>query len=65
MVHCVSSALPIGGGGHRCANILTHTNVPCAYSIGGPMPSEPIVMENRCPRAITNGTPNTKYGQKC
>jgi hypothetical protein len=31
LVHCVSSALPIGGGGHGCVNILAHPNVPCMH----------------------------------
>ncbi len=40
LAHCARSALPIGGGGHRCANILAHrctqrhyywrTDPPCA-----------------------------------
>jgi len=43
LAHCAWSALPIGGGGHRCANILAHrgpptpiywhSDVPCANSI--------------------------------
>ncbi len=43
LTHCVWSALPIGGGGHRCANILAYrypprhhywrTDPPCANSI--------------------------------
>jgi hypothetical protein len=31
LVHCAWSALPIGGGGHRCANILAHRCPPRQY----------------------------------
>ncbi len=31
LAHCVWSALPIGGGGHWCANILADRCPPCHY----------------------------------
>jgi hypothetical protein len=31
LAHCARSALPIGGGGHRCANILAHRCTPRHY----------------------------------
>ncbi len=31
LAHCVWSGLPIGGGGHRCANILTHRSHPAHW----------------------------------
>ncbi|MFN9909604.1 MAG: hypothetical protein ACK56F_26385, partial [bacterium] len=31
LAHCAWSPLPIGGGGHRCANILAHRS-PCSFT---------------------------------
>ena len=32
LAHCAWSALPIGGGGHRCANILAHRSTLHAHT---------------------------------
>ena len=32
LAHCVWSALPIGGGGHQCANILAHRSTLQAHT---------------------------------
>jgi hypothetical protein len=49
LAHHAWSGLPIGGGGHRCANILAHRY------IGAPIHPAPVVLG---PCSITNGRPN-------
>jgi hypothetical protein len=47
LAHCAWSPLPIGGGGHRCANILAHRCTPRHYywRTDVPLPATLLVLE--------------------